>query len=71
MIIINSIKGKLLTLLTVITCFTKEEHSGLHWRLVVKNPPATAGDEGSIPGPGKSHTLRDTKPGSATAEPGA
>ena len=25
---------------------------------VVKNPPAAAGDTGSIPGPGKSHMLR-------------
>ena len=25
---------------------------------VVKNPPANAGDTGSIPGPGRSHTLR-------------
>ena len=33
MIIVDSIKGKLLTLLTVITCFTKKEHSGLHWWL--------------------------------------
>ena len=25
---------------------------------VVKNPPANAGDMGSSPGPGRSHTLR-------------
>ena len=25
---------------------------------VVKNPPANAGDTGSSPGPGRSHTLR-------------
>ena len=25
---------------------------------VVKNPPANAGDTGSIPGPGRSHRLR-------------
>ena len=25
---------------------------------VVKNPPASAGDRGSIPGPGRSHTPR-------------
>ena len=25
---------------------------------VVKNPPANAGDTGSIPGPGRSHMLR-------------
>ena len=25
---------------------------------VVKNPPANAGDMGSIPGPGRSHVLR-------------
>ena len=25
---------------------------------VVKNPPAKAGDTGSIPGPGRSHMLR-------------
>ena len=25
--------------------------------LVVENPPANAGDTGSIPGPGRSHTV--------------
>ena len=29
---------------------------------VVKNPPANAGDTGSIPGPGRSHMPRATKP---------
>ena len=29
---------------------------------VVKNPPANAGDTGSIPGPGRSHMHRATKP---------
>ena len=29
---------------------------------VVKNPPANAGDTGSIPGPGRSHMGRATKP---------
>ena len=28
---------------------------------VVKNPPANAGDMGSIPGPGRSHMPRSTK----------
>ena len=28
---------------------------------VVKNPPANAGDTGSSPGPGRSHTLRSNK----------
>ena len=30
---------------------------GLPGGLAVKNPPASAGDRGSIPGPGRSHTL--------------
>ena len=29
---------------------------------VAKNPPANAGDTGSIPGPGRSHMPRATKP---------
>ena len=29
---------------------------------VAKNPPANAGDTGSIPGPGSSHTVQATKP---------
>ena len=29
--------------------------------LVVKNPPANAGDIGSVPGPGRSHMLQDNK----------
>ena len=29
---------------------------------VVKNPPANAGDLGSIPGPGRSHMLQGSKP---------
>ena len=29
---------------------------------VVKNPPASVGDTGSIPGPGRSHTHGATKP---------
>ena len=28
---------------------------------VVKNPPANAGDTGSIPGPGRSHMLRSNE----------
>ena len=28
---------------------------GFHGYAVVKNPPANAGDTGSIPGPGRSH----------------
>ena len=30
--------------------------------LVVKNPPANAGDVDSLPGPGRSHMARATKP---------
>ena len=29
---------------------------------LAKNPPANAGDTGSIPGPGSSHTVQATKP---------
>ena len=29
---------------------------------VVENPPANAGDTGSIPGPGRSHMPRATEP---------
>ena len=37
---------------------------------MVKNPPANAGDVGSIPGPGRSHMLWRTRPKStAVAEP--
>ena len=38
---------------------------------VVKNPPANAGDPGSIPGLGRLHKLQATKPKSlsATREP--
>ena len=28
---------------------------GLPWHAVAKNPPAKAGDSGSIPGPGRFH----------------
>ena len=30
--------------------------------IVVENPPVNAGDTGLIPGPGRSHTPRATKP---------
>ena len=35
----------------------KHSH-GFPGGVVVKNPPANAGDMGSSPGPGRSHTLR-------------
>ena len=37
-------------------------NSGLPLGPVVKNPPASAGGMGSIPGPGRSHVLWATKP---------
>ena len=36
----------------------KNEVLGLPGGAVVKNPPANAGDMGSIPGPGRSHMPR-------------
>ena len=36
---------------------------------VVKNPPASAGDTGSIPGPGRSRMLRSNSPCATTTEP--
>ena len=36
---------------------------------VVKNPPANAGDMGSIPGPGRSHMSEQPSPCTTTAEP--
>ena len=33
------------------------KNRGFFGGLVVKNPPANAGDMGSIPGPGRFHTL--------------
>ena len=36
----------------------KKNFSGLPGGVVVKNPPANAGDTGSSPGPGRSHMLR-------------
>ena len=48
--------------------------NGLSWGFpggsVVKNPPANAGDTGSIPGPGRSHLHSATTPrGQATEAP--
>ena len=34
------------------------ENLGFHGGAVVNNPPAKAGDTGSIPGPGRSHVPR-------------
>ena len=36
----------------------KVEDRGFSGGAVVKNPPASAGDTGSIPGPGRSHMPR-------------
>ena len=36
----------------------KAKKTGLPGGTVVKNPPANAGDMGSIPGPGRSHMPR-------------
>ena len=35
---------------------------GFSGGIVVKNPPASTGDMGSSPGPGRSHMCRATKP---------
>ena len=36
----------------------KKKYGGFPSGTVVKNPPASAGDTGSSPGPGRSHMLR-------------
>ena len=36
----------------------KKEYRDFPGGTVVKNPPANAGDMGSIPGPGRTHMLR-------------
>ena len=36
----------------------KKRMRGFPGGAVVKNPPANAGDTGSIPGPGRSHMLQ-------------
>ena len=40
------------------TFSSKNECRGFPGAAVVKNPPANAGDTGSIPGPGRSHMSR-------------
>ena len=40
------------------TSIKKGEDQDFPSGAVVKNPPANAGDMGSIPGPGRSHMLR-------------
>ena len=37
----------------------KRNQQGFPGGSMVKNPPAKAGDTGSIPGPGRSHMLQD------------
>ena len=39
-------------------CMKKQGAGDFPGGAVVKNPPANAGDTGSIPGPGRSHTPR-------------
>ena len=39
-------------------CFLRIGRRGFPGGAVVENPPANAGDTGSIPGPGRSHMLR-------------
>ena len=41
-----------------INSFKKTAHRNFPGGAVVKNPPASAGDMGSSPGPGRSHMLR-------------
>ena len=45
----------------------KRNNQGFPGGSVVKNPPANAGDTGSIPGPGRPHTPQTTKPHSHCA----
>ena len=42
--------------------FYKCEHAGFSGGSVVKNPPANAGNMGSIPSPGRSHMLQSNQP---------
>ena len=42
----------------IVTLFRKPADSGLPWWRSGKNPPANAGDTGSIPGLGRSHVPR-------------
>ena len=42
----------------IVTLFRKPSDSGLPWWCSGKNPPANAGDTGSIPGLGRSHVPR-------------
>ena len=39
-------------------CVKNKESGDFPGGAVVKNPPANAGDTGSIPGPGRSHMLQ-------------
>ena len=56
----NSMLGskKACPLTTKKTCQEHLEALGFPGGAVVKNPPASAGDTGSIPGPGRSHMPR-------------
>ena len=48
-------------------CFIKISFKGFPGGAVVKNPPASAGDTGSNPGPGRSH--EQLSPCTTTTEP--
>ena len=39
--------------------YTEGDTGAFPGGLVIKNPPASAGDMGSIPGPGRSHMARN------------
>ena len=43
------------------TDIKSDEHVDFPGGPVVKNPPASAGDTGSIPGPGRFHMPRDNE----------
>ena len=45
----------------MVQSFTNTTKTGFPWRLRGKEPPAGAGDTGSIPGPGRSHRPRSNR----------
>ena len=45
----------------MVRSFTNTTKTGFPWRLRGKEPPAGAGDTGSIPGPGRSHRPRGNR----------
>ena len=54
----TSIQCQKTEVLAISSLITKTKLLGFPGGTVVKNPPANAGDTGSSPGPGRSHTPR-------------